>query len=307
MNTILVHPTELHQISEQLYSSAKKIGVALQAIDNDILSLKGDKFLGNRANAFQANYAPKRDALLKAKEIVSHFAEDLQTAARRFEQADKNKDDISLPLPMPIPTPTPSQVTPSLPSNWNEICGVAKPDKGITPELIAAVLEYERTHRDAVDDIADLEGKLIMWYEGKLEDTEVFLLNKTLSVFGESFITISFGAAQMNPDAVIHLVEGGYIPKPENWDTDQRDVILRLLLDEKKAPELVSARLEQIYDHWMSGGVDISKRPDVLGNLYSIGLEGEKGVHADLPDNQGDRGEDIEKRVLDLQSLQNVF
>ena len=90
MVDILIRPAELRQISEQLKSGAKKIDTALQAIDNDILSLKGDQFLGNRANAVQAHYAPKREALLKAKEIVVHFAKDLQYAAVRFEQADQN-------------------------------------------------------------------------------------------------------------------------------------------------------------------------------------------------------------------------
>jgi len=89
MIDILVRPPELRQISEQLRSSAKKINTALQAIDMDILSLKSDKFLGNRANDVQAHYAPKRDALLKAKEIVLHFADDLQNAANVFEQADR--------------------------------------------------------------------------------------------------------------------------------------------------------------------------------------------------------------------------
>lgn len=88
MVDILVSPPELRQFSEQLRSSAKKIGSALQSIDNDILSLKGDKFLGNRANTVQAHYAPKREALLKAKDIVLHFAEDLKTMADVFERAD---------------------------------------------------------------------------------------------------------------------------------------------------------------------------------------------------------------------------
>lgn len=91
MTNILVRPPELRQISEQLKSSAKKIGTALHAIDNDIFSLKGDKFLGNRANAVQGNYAPKRDALLHAKEMVTHFAEDLQNAATVFENADRGQ------------------------------------------------------------------------------------------------------------------------------------------------------------------------------------------------------------------------
>lgn len=96
MNQILIRPQELRQTAEQLQAYAKKIDVALQAIDNDMLSLKRDNFLGNRANAVQAHYAPKREALLKAKEIVSHFAEDLRNAAIRFEQADKAEAHVNV-------------------------------------------------------------------------------------------------------------------------------------------------------------------------------------------------------------------
>ena len=99
MTDILVRPPELRQISEQLKSSAKKIDAALQAIDNDILSLKGDKFLGNRANAVQANYAPKRDALIKAKVLVLGFSEDLQVAAEIFEKADQGQENGDIRMP----------------------------------------------------------------------------------------------------------------------------------------------------------------------------------------------------------------
>lgn len=91
MTDILVRPPELRQISEQLRSCAQKIGIALQAIDGNILLLKGDKFLGNRADMVQSHYVPKRDALLKAKNIVSHFADDLQRAATVFESADRGQ------------------------------------------------------------------------------------------------------------------------------------------------------------------------------------------------------------------------
>ena len=91
MVDILVLPTELRQIANQLLTGANKVGTSMQSIDNDILSLKGDKFLGNRANAVQMNYAPKRDALLTAKNIVSNFSVDLKTAADRFENADRGQ------------------------------------------------------------------------------------------------------------------------------------------------------------------------------------------------------------------------
>jgi uncharacterized protein YukE len=89
MTDILIRPPELRNVSEQLKTSATKIGVALQTIDNDILSLKGDRFIGNRANSVQSNYAPKREALIKANGIVFDFASDLITAAEVFEHADK--------------------------------------------------------------------------------------------------------------------------------------------------------------------------------------------------------------------------
>lgn len=300
MTNILVRPLQLRQISEQLKSSANKIGTALQAIDNAILALKGDKFLGNRANAVQAIYRSRRQALQKAEELVMHFSVDLEQTADVFENADSSGNTSML---MPI-----SAVPPLVDGiDWEAAVKVSKLDKGITPELIAAILEYEINHRDILDNVADLEAKFILLYEGKLEDLEVSLLNASLKGLGESFMSISFGPTQMNPDTVVDLVEKGYISKPENWDTDQRDVILSLLLDEKKAPELVAARLEQIYDHWKDGGVDISSRPDVLGNLYGLGLDGTSGVHADLPDDQGPRGEEIEQRVLDLKLQQGVI
>lgn len=94
MSDILIRPQELRQTADQLQATARKIDAALQAIDNDMLSLKRDNFLGNRANAVQAHYAPKREALLKAKEIASHFSEDLRDTATRFEQADKKGVDF---------------------------------------------------------------------------------------------------------------------------------------------------------------------------------------------------------------------
>ena len=88
MKDILILPPELRQISKQLLASAQKIDTALQAIDNDILALKGNDFLGHSADVFQTHYAAKRQSLLKAKEIVILFAGNLQTTADVFEQAD---------------------------------------------------------------------------------------------------------------------------------------------------------------------------------------------------------------------------
>ncbi|HEX2956529.1 MAG TPA: C39 family peptidase [Chitinispirillaceae bacterium] len=112
MSTILVRPVELRQTAEQLRSRAKRLTQALEAIDNTILSLKGDKFLGHRADAVQAHYAPKRAALLKAKEMVLHFSQDLEQAATSFERADKQ--NTPTPAPGPAPTPAPGNKLPSI-------------------------------------------------------------------------------------------------------------------------------------------------------------------------------------------------
>ena len=89
MPNILVQPQQLRQTAEQLRSHAQKIDQALHAIDNDIRSLKGHHFLGRRADTVQAHYAPKRDALLNANELVLRFSEELKTAASTFEHADQ--------------------------------------------------------------------------------------------------------------------------------------------------------------------------------------------------------------------------
>jgi WXG100 family type VII secretion target len=90
MADILVRPPELRQAASQMRDSANKIGQALQDIDSDLQALKGNKFLGNRANAVQLLYQSKRDALEKAKDLVSQFAFDLEKAADVFEKADKD-------------------------------------------------------------------------------------------------------------------------------------------------------------------------------------------------------------------------
>lgn len=116
MIDILVRPQELRQTSEQLRTSAKTIGTAMRVIDQEILSLKGDKFLGYRAEAVQLHYASKRDALLRAKDLVAHFAKDLPVAAASFEQADRGglsttSPSVTPPTTGPISKPTPTSPT----------------------------------------------------------------------------------------------------------------------------------------------------------------------------------------------------
>jgi len=107
---------------------------------------------------------------------------------------------------------------------------------------------WKERHRRALEGhwqkIFEGQG-LFFGMEGKLEDFEINAFNKLLALSGQSLDTISIGPAQMNPEVVRDLVNNGYIPKPENWDTDQTDVILEMLLDKEQAPTLGSGRFEQ--------------------------------------------------------------
>lgn len=114
MTQILVQPQQLRQTAEQLRTHAQKIDQALRAIDADIRSLKGHHFLGHRADAVQAHYAPKREALLQAKQLVIHFTEELDQAASVFEQADRGGAPPSIGVPTP-PIESDPPIVPDLP------------------------------------------------------------------------------------------------------------------------------------------------------------------------------------------------
>lgn len=92
MSAILVHPPELKKTAQELASHSRTIGQAMQSIENEMNTLRASAFLGNRANAVQVHYRSKRDALLRAKELVSHFSTELERTADRFEAADRSEN-----------------------------------------------------------------------------------------------------------------------------------------------------------------------------------------------------------------------
>ena len=153
----------------------------------------------------------------------------------------------------------------------------------VSPGMIAAILADENRRRDTWDAVQDIEAGFIIWYEGLVERFEVAAWGATT---GKSVETQTFGAAQMQPQVVQELVDGGYLSTPANWTGDELDRSLELLTDDAQAPTLVAARLQQTVDHWRAGGVDISGRPEILGTLYSIGLHSSAGVHPDPHPNQ---------------------
>ena len=144
----------------------------------------------------------------------------------------------------------------------NEINGAS--GNTVSPELIAAILQDEMDKRDLVDDLQDAESEFIQLYEGKLESTERWLLEKTV---GKPIEDMSLGIAQMKPNTVYDLIENGYIAEPPNWDSDKLDITLSWLADDKAAPKLVSAYLNRISDCWMDAGHPVDS--NMLATLYS--------------------------------------
>ncbi len=92
MPPILVQPQQLRQKAELLRAHAQKIDQALLTIDRTLTSLKGNDFLGMRADAVQTRYAPQKEALLQAKQSVVRFSDELEQVATRFSSADRNND-----------------------------------------------------------------------------------------------------------------------------------------------------------------------------------------------------------------------
>ena len=158
----------------------------------------------------------------------------------------------------------------------------------ISADLIGAIMLDELQRRDWLDNIQDIESRLLnSTYTKPLKNFGRWLLSTLLKPIDD----ISLGPAQMKPTVVEDLIQEKLITKPANWDKQKIDIIIKWLLEPPKAAELISARLEQIVRHWAKGGVDISNKPEILGTLYSIGLVGQAGVN-DHPQ-ANERGEKI--------------
>ncbi|UWX63551.1 hypothetical protein [Deinococcus rubellus] len=80
----------------------------------------------------------------------------------------------------------------------------------------------------------------------------------------------------MKSGTLARLGAEGYLKVPADARQGRQ-----LLLSDTEPPLLVAACLRSTLDHWQRGGVDLLKRPAVLGTLYSLDLTGKRGVHAD--------------------------
>jgi len=150
--------------------------------------------------------------------------------------------------------------------------------RNVDEALVAAILMDELNRRGPEDAIQDAEARFLIGYEGVFERVENTLWDAIPGM--DSIQDTSFGSAQMNPSTLTDMVNGGHFDKPADWDTDRLDSQLRTLLNDNLAPALIAGRARQIIEHWKNnGGADLTNRPEIIGTLYSIGLQGRSGVH----------------------------
>ncbi len=88
MPEILITPAQLRGLAEDLRGRAKRIQTACQQVDQRLMPLRGEKFLGRRAEALQNRYHKLREALLGYHLLAARLADTLEEAARLFEKAD---------------------------------------------------------------------------------------------------------------------------------------------------------------------------------------------------------------------------
>ncbi len=137
--------------------------------------------------------------------------------------------------------------------------------------LIAAILADEAARWGLTDQLQHSWARLICVLPQRPAKR---LIHLTEALLRRPLGTHSLGRAQMKLATLHEVARSGLIHLPVH----PRDQI-RLLLDPQAAPSLVAARLRQTLDTWQASGIDLSRRPEILGTLYSLGLSGKAGVH----------------------------
>lgn len=143
----------------------------------------------------------------------------------------------------------------------------------VSPSLIASILADERVRLDAADHVQNALMRLSLMLPAWAENA---LMNRVERLCGRSTESFSLGRAQMKSGTLVRLGAEGYLDVPA--DAHQRR---QLLLRDAQAPLLVAACLRFTADYWQRSSVNLLERPAVLGTLYSLGLTGKRGVHAE--------------------------
>lgn len=142
---------------------------------------------------------------------------------------------------------------------------------GVDAGLIAAIWQDELSRLDIFDHLQNTVAVSLCRLPDPLKHA---LRRLTETVTRRSLATHSVGPAQMKPGTLQDVARSGLLTIPESL-CDQ----IAFLLERQHAPLVIAARLRQTINHWAHGHVNLTRRPDILGTLYSIGLTGQQGVH----------------------------
>ncbi len=143
----------------------------------------------------------------------------------------------------------------------------------VSAGLVAAILADEIARHDGWDRLQERIARVIMRLSGWPRRMVVWFVE---ALSHEPLETQSFGLAQMNLGVLRELAQAGLV----DIQDETLNTLLGILLDEHQSPWLVAARLRQTIDCWAAEGVDIADRVDILGTLYSMGVSGPRGIHA---------------------------
>lgn len=142
---------------------------------------------------------------------------------------------------------------------------------GVDAGLIAAIWQDELNRLDIFD---HLQNSLAVALCRLPVGLRHLLRNAAEFVTRRSLTTHSIGPAQMKPVTLQEVAHAGLLRLPGTLCEQ-----IAYLLNRENVPGVIAARLRQTINHWALGGVNLSRRPEILGTLYSIGLSGKDGVH----------------------------
>lgn len=144
---------------------------------------------------------------------------------------------------------------------------------GVEAGLVAAIWQDELNRLDVFDHLQNGVASALCHLPPRLKH----LLRHAAEVLTRrSLATHSLGPAQMKPATLQEVAATGLLPIPDTLCEQ-----IAYLMDRRHAPTVIAARLRQTINHWALEGVNLSRRPEVLGTLYSLGLTGRQGVNPD--------------------------
>lgn len=142
---------------------------------------------------------------------------------------------------------------------------------GMEAGLIAAIWQDELNRLDVFDHLQNSVAVAVCRLPGGLKHV---LRSGAEFITRRSLATHSIGPAQMKPGTLQDVADAGLLRIPDTLCEQ-----IAFLMSRENVPTVIAARLRHTINHWALEGVNLTRRPDVLGTLYSLGLTGQEGVH----------------------------